>query len=59
MSNIIEIVIAILIVVMIMPIVVYLETMFSYVIPTSLLTIFNAFILLKVVLFVIHRGDEG
>lgn len=57
--SVLEIVCAILIVVMILPIITYIEGIFSSVIPTALMTIFNAFIILKLILFIIHRGDEG
>ena len=57
--NVIEIVIAILIIVMCLPIITHISSLFIDIIPTSLLTFLSIAILLKIILFIIHRGDEG
>ena len=54
-----EIVLAILIIVLILPIITHVTGLFVDVIPSSLLFIVAILISLKIILFVIHRGDEG
>jgi len=57
--SLIEIIIAILIIVMCLPLITHFTNLFIGIIPTSLLTFLTIAVLLKIILFIIHRGDEG
>lgn len=57
--QILEIVVAILIIVLLLPIITHITGFFIGVIPSSLLFFLTLLISLKIILFVIHRGDEG
>lgn len=54
-----EIVVAILVIVLLLPLITHITGFFTGVIPSSLLLFLGILISLKIVLFVIHRGDEG
>ena len=55
----IAVVVAILIIVLLLPIITHITGFFINVIPSSLLFFLSVLVTLKIILFVIHRGDEG
>lgn len=57
--EILELVVAILIIVLLLPIITHITGFFIDIIPSSLLFFLTLLISLKIILFIIHRGDEG
>lgn len=59
MMEIIYLVVAIIILIIISPYLIHITNLFTSLVPDQLLLFLGFVIAIKIVLFIIHRGDEG